>query len=106
MTSEAKKPPITFVLKGAGTVIATPDGKVHINSTGNPAMATAGMGDVLTGMIASFIAQSMKPEEALKAAVFLHGAIADEWVQKNKATRGLLASDVIQSLPSAIEKLF
>ena len=105
-THFSKKYKVYLVLKGAGTVIATPAGTAYINSTGNPAMATAGMGDVLTGMIVSFIAQGMKVEEAIKAAVYLHGDIADEWVSKTKATRGLLASDIIQSLPAAIEKLF
>ncbi len=101
----AKKYQVILVLKGAGTVIAMPQGKIYINSTGNPAMATAGMGDVLTGMIVSLLAQGMKSEEAVKLAVYLHGAIADEWVFKNKATRGLLASDIIQALPAAIETL-
>ena len=101
----SQKYSVYLVLKGAATVIATPDGKAYINSTGNPAMATAGMGDVLTGMIVSFIAQGMEVEEAIKTAVYLHGAIADEWVSKTKATRGLLASDIIESLPAAIEKL-
>ncbi len=104
--SFSKKYKVYLVLKGAGTVIATPDGKATINSTGNPAMATAGMGDVLTGMIVSFLTQGMKVEEAIKLAVYLHGAIADQWVFKTKATRGLLASDVIKSLPAAIEKFF
>lgn len=102
--SFAKKYRVFVVLKGASTVIANPKGEVIINSTGNPAMATAGMGDVLTGMIASFIGQGMTVADALTSAVFLHGKLADEWVQSRHASRGLIASDLIEALPRGIEK--
>ena len=64
-------------LKGCGTVIATVDGRFWINSTGNPGMATAGMGDVLTGLIVALLAQGWPALEALLAGVHLHGAAAD-----------------------------
>ncbi|HBQ20523.1 MAG: NAD(P)H-hydrate dehydratase [Deltaproteobacteria bacterium GWA2_38_16] len=101
----SKKYGVYLVLKGAGTIIATPSGKTYINSTGNPAMATAGMGDVLTGMITSFIAQSVNIEGAIILAVYLHGLLADQWVAKTKATRGLMASDIIHALPHALEDI-
>ncbi len=68
---------ITVVLKGARTVIASPEGKLRINSTGNPAMASAGMGDVLSGLIAAFLAQGLPPFEAAMAGVYLHALAAD-----------------------------
>ena len=65
------------VLKGAGTVVAMPDGQVHVNSTGNPGMASGGMGDVLTGIIAGLITQGYSPERAAVIGVYLHGAAAE-----------------------------
>jgi NAD(P)H-hydrate epimerase len=73
----ARRLDITVVLKGARTVIASPEGKLRINSTGNPAMASAGMGDVLSGLIAAFLAQGLPPFEAALAGVYLHGLSAD-----------------------------
>ncbi|MCK5916689.1 MAG: NAD(P)H-hydrate dehydratase, partial [Deltaproteobacteria bacterium] len=68
---------VYVVLKGAGTVIATPDGRLSINSSGNVLLATAGSGDLLTGIIGSFLAQGLAPLAAAQAGVFLHGLIAD-----------------------------
>ncbi len=73
----SKKYKVIVVLKGAHTSISLPNGKVHFNSTGNPGMASGGSGDVLTGMILSFLAQGYKPEDAAKIAVFYHGLSAD-----------------------------
>lgn len=73
----ARRLGITVVLKGARTVIASSEGKLRINSTGNPAMASAGMGDVLSGLIAAFLAQGLPPFEAAQAGVYLHGLAAD-----------------------------
>jgi hydroxyethylthiazole kinase-like uncharacterized protein yjeF len=92
------------VLKGARTVVAHPDGSVFINPTGNPGMASGGMGDVLTGIIAGFIAQNHSPELAAHAGVYLHGAAADA-LSKNKGPFGYLATDVVNALPEAIKML-
>ena len=73
----AQKLNVHLVLKGAQTVIAHPDGRVFINSTGNAGMASGGMGDVLTGIIAGLLAQGLTPEKAAHAGVYLHGAAAD-----------------------------
>ncbi len=100
----AKKYQVYVVLKGARTVVATPKGKVFVNLTGNPALATAGSGDVLTGMIASLVGQGMAVEGAVKAAVFLHGKISEVWCRKMKASRGLLASDLLSLIPKVLEK--
>src|SRR5262249_23932474 len=70
-------PRVYVVLKGHRTLIATPDEKVFINPTGNPGMATGGTGDVLTGMIAAWIAQLLDAEAACKLAVYLHGMAGD-----------------------------
>src|SRR6266853_103596 len=83
------------VLKGNGSVIAAPDGKFWINSSGNPGMASAGMGDALVGMIAALIAQGAEPLQALLAGVYLHGAAADALVASDVGPNGITASEVI-----------
>ena len=83
------------ILKGAGTVIATPNGRYWINTSGNPGMASGGMGDALSGMIASFLAQGMNALSAAKLGVYLHGAAADECLAHGMAPHGLTASEVI-----------
>lgn len=95
---------VHVVLKGARTVVAHPDGRVFINPTGNPGMASGGMGDVLTGIIAGFIAQGHSPELAAHAGVYLHGAAADS-LAKNKGPFGYLATDVMNILPEVIKTL-
>jgi NAD(P)H-hydrate epimerase len=92
------------VLKGARTVMATPDGKVFINPTGNPGMASGGMGDVLTGMLAALLGQGLAVEDAMKLGVYLHGFAAD-LVASKKGEVGLIATDVIEELPYAIREL-
>ena len=89
---------VTLVLKGAGTIVATPDGRVWINSTGNPGMAKGGSGDVLAGMAAAFVAQGMEVREAAGAAVYLHGLVGDRCAQRF-SQHAMLASDLIQMLP-------
>ena len=84
-------------LKGNGTVIASPDGKWWINTSGNPGMASAGMGDVLTGMIASLLAQGLDAGPALVAGVYLHGAAADSAAAKGHGPVGLTASEVVDA---------
>ncbi len=72
----------TIVLKGAHTIISSPDGTTFINQTGNPGLAKAGSGDVLTGILASLVSQGMPPFEAAVCAVYLHGAAADRCVER------------------------
>jgi len=82
------------VLKGAGSVCAFPDGRWCINTTGNAALAAAGSGDVLAGMIGAFLAQKLDPDKALQYAVCLHGAAADSCVERGIGPVGLTAMDV------------
>ncbi|MFQ5902445.1 MAG: NAD(P)H-hydrate dehydratase [Candidatus Binatia bacterium] len=92
------------VLKGARTVIATLEGEVFINPTGNPGMASGGMGDVLAGILAGLLAQGFRVEDALKLGVFLHGFVGDQ-VARTKGEIGMIASDVIESLPLGMRQL-
>ena len=91
------------VLKGHRTVVASPSGKTSVNTTGNPGMATGGMGDVLTGVIAGLIGQGMAPFEAAVAGVRLHG-IAGDLAAQALGPVGLLARDVVAQLPAAINR--
>ncbi|MDI6740102.1 MAG: NAD(P)H-hydrate dehydratase, partial [Candidatus Edwardsbacteria bacterium] len=93
-----------IVLKGAPTVAAEPSGKVWINTTGNAGMATAGAGDVLTGLIAGLLAQGLKPAGAARLGVYLHGLCGDIAVE-NKTEFCLLAGDLIEFLPDAFKRL-
>ena len=86
-----------IVLKGAGTICALPDRHWFINPTGNPGLSSAGMGDVLSGMIAAFIAQQLSPQQATLLAVYLHGAAADDLVQRGIGPIGLTASEIIET---------
>ncbi len=94
---------VTLVLKGSGTVIATPRGEVFINTTGNPGMATGGTGDVLTGMIGGLLAQGYGPTQAACLAVYLHG-LAGDLAAADKGEAGMIAGDVIEKIPDAIKK--
>lgn len=87
----------TVVLKGADTIIAEPDGNITFNLTGNPGMATGGSGDVLAGMLVSFLAQGFSPEEACKTAVYLHGKAGDNAALKTGEI-SLIPSDIIAEL--------
>lgn len=99
----AKNYKVTLVLKGHNTVIADHGAEVYINETGNPGMATAGSGDVLTGMIAAFLAQGLGVFDAAKYAVHLHGLAAD-LAAKEKTQMGMIASDIIDKIPEAVKK--
>jgi hydroxyethylthiazole kinase-like uncharacterized protein yjeF len=92
------------VLKGANTSITTPDGKVYFNSTGNPGMATAGSGDVLTGILLSFLSQGYTPENAAVLGVYLHGLAGDLAAEK-LCFESIIASDIINCLSAAFNKL-
>lgn len=82
------------VLKGCGSVITSPQGAWWINTSGNPAMATAGMGDVLTGLVTALLARGWPADDALLAAVHLHGAAADQFCTTHALDSGLLADEV------------
>ncbi len=84
-------------LKGAYTAIAFPNGEVHFNSNGNPGMAKAGSGDVLTGMILAFLAQGYSPQDAARLGVFWHGKAGDNAVEK-RGIHHILASDIIENI--------
>ena len=88
------------VLKGAPTIVAYPDGDVFINPTGGPVLATGGSGDVLTGVIAAFIAQGMTSHEAAVAGVYVHG-LAGQLLERS-GELGVLAGDLAAALPAAI----
>lgn len=90
------------VLKGYETVISIPNGNTFVNTTGNSALAHAGTGDVLTGMIAGLVAQGMKLEDACTLGVYLHGK-AGEIAAKRLSEYSVLASDLIETIPQAIK---
>ncbi|QOJ19669.1 MAG: NAD(P)H-hydrate dehydratase [Gammaproteobacteria bacterium] len=90
------------VLKGAGSICCLPDGKRYLNTSGNPALSTAGTGDVLAGIIGALIAQGLSPDRALLLAVYLHGAAADRWVRQNRGMLGMVASEVIAAARSLL----
>lgn len=100
----AKKFGVVTVLKGAGTIIASPDGEVYINHTGNSGMATGGSGDVLSGIIGSLLAQGAAPVNAAAAGVFLHGTIGDLAAEK-LGKISMLPTDMIDMIPTAYLKL-
>lgn len=92
------------VLKGAGSVVATPEGKTYINTTGNPGMATGGSGDVLTGVIAALAGQGLDPEAATVAGVFLHGRAGD-LASDRMGEYGLIARDIADMVALAIKSI-
>ncbi len=99
--NQSKMYNITIVLKGHYTMMIRPDGKVYINSSGNPGMATAGSGDVLTGMIAGLIAQGYSPDNSVWMGVYIHGRAGDLAAQK-LGQNSLIASDIINNIGPAI----
>jgi ADP-dependent NAD(P)H-hydrate dehydratase / NAD(P)H-hydrate epimerase len=95
---------VYVILKGHRTVIATPEGKVYINPTGNPGMATGGTGDVLTGMIAAWLAQLLDAEAACRLAAFLHGAAGD-LAEAREGQVSMIATDLLDYLGEALTTL-
>ena len=94
------------VLKGSGTVIAAPDGRVTINPTGNAALATGGTGDVLGGLIGALLAQRVAPYEAALAGVYLHGLAADTLTAHGTGPAGLTAGELAPMVRTLINRLF
>ncbi|MGD9162934.1 MAG: NAD(P)H-hydrate dehydratase [Desulfobacteraceae bacterium] len=93
-----------LVLKGAGTIVADPKGVLHINPTGNPALATGGTGDVLTGIISGLLARGLSEIKASTAGVYLHGLAADYFTEQNGES-GLIATDLLDIIPFLIDSL-
>jgi ADP-dependent NAD(P)H-hydrate dehydratase / NAD(P)H-hydrate epimerase len=92
---------VWLALKGAGTVVAAPDGRVWINPTGNPGMAKGGSGDVLTGMAGALLARGLDPLVALQAAVYLHG-LAGDLARDAQGEEGMIAGDIVEAIPRAL----
>ncbi|MEA3348535.1 MAG: ADP/ATP-dependent (S)-NAD(P)H-hydrate dehydratase, partial [Pseudomonadota bacterium] len=92
---------VHVVLKGAGTVIAAPDGSLSINSSGNYLLSTAGSGDLLTGIIGGFLAQGSAPLAAAQVGVFLHGLISDRLLAAG-FSHGITAVELDQALPETL----
>jgi NAD(P)H-hydrate epimerase len=92
------------VLKGARTIIATPDGRMHICMAGNPALATAGAGDVLTGIIAG-LACTLPLDRAATAGVLVHALAGDLWRKRTGSDRGLLAGEIAEAVPGLVARL-
>ena len=99
----AAKARAVVVLKGPFSVIASPDGRVVVNPTGNPALGTAGSGDILAGLTGA-LACSLPPFEAAWCAAYLHGAAGDAWKARN-GDRGLLASAIADEVPPVLRDL-
>lgn len=95
---------IVTILKGYQTVVSNQSGNLMVNHTGNAGMAKGGSGDVLTGIVAGFLAQGANAYEAAKLAVYVHGLAADK-VIKNKAIVSLVASDILEQLPFVLKKI-
>jgi NAD(P)H-hydrate epimerase len=95
---------VYVVLKGHRTVMATPEGKTFINPTGNPGMATGGTGDILTGMIAAWLAQLLDAEAACRLGVFLHG-LAGDAAESQDGQIAMVASDVLGQIGPALARL-
>jgi hydroxyethylthiazole kinase-like uncharacterized protein yjeF len=100
----AREHGVVLVLKGRPTVIGTPEGEVYLNPTGNTGLATGGSGDVLTGLIAGFIATGASPADAALLGPYLHGSTAD-WLARSRAERTILPSDLLDAFPFAMAEV-
>jgi hydroxyethylthiazole kinase-like uncharacterized protein yjeF len=94
---------ITLVLKGAQTLVAAADGRVSLNPTGNPALASGGTGDVLTGLLGGFLAQGLTAWDAARLGVYLHGLAADYFVSR-RGPRGMIAGDLLTVFPDVLDQ--
>jgi len=95
---------VNIILKNSYTIIATPAGKVYFNSTSNAAMASGGMGDVLTGILAALLAQKYTPEQACIISTYIHGKAGDELALPNRMSV-VLPGKLVWQLPSTISRL-
>ena len=106
---------MTIVVKGGPTVVVSPDAdspsdsnrftvKRHINSSGNPGMATAGSGDVLTGIIASLLGQGLTPPNAARRGVYIHG-LAGDFAAKAQSQAGMTCVEILECIPKALTQL-
>lgn len=93
---------VTVVLKGAGTVIATPQGKYYINATGNPVLSVAGSGDVLAGIIGSLIGQGVRHDVAAASGVYIHGRCGDILADRCNRQAGFTAGEICEEIPFAV----
>ena len=100
----SKKHKVIIVLKGAHTCISFPDGQIYFNTTGNPGMATAGSGDVLTGIILGLLSQKHSPKQAALLSVYLHG-LSGDLAKKQVGQEALIAGDIIENLGNAFLQL-
>jgi len=96
--------PAALLLKGASTIVGGPGGRVFVNPTGNPGMASGGSGDVLTGMVGAFLARGLDATAALCAGCFLHGRAGDLAVPHH-GEEGLIAGDIIEAIGAAMMSL-
>ncbi len=92
---------VTLVLKGAQTLVAEPGGRASLNPSGNPALASGGTGDVLTGLIGGFLAQGLAPWDAARLGVYLHGLTADYFAAQH-GPRGMIAGDLLRLFPQVL----
>ena len=100
----AQKYSVILLLKGAPSLIGTPEGNLYLNSTGNPGMATGGSGDVLTGVIAGLAAQNIPLVQATIAGAYIHGYSGDIF-SENEAQTNLIAGDLIRNLPEILKRV-
>jgi NAD(P)H-hydrate epimerase len=100
----ARRHRVVLVLKGARTVTALPDGRVRLNGSGNPGLASGGMGDVLTGLIGGLLAQGLSPADAAVLGVYLHGRAADR-LQQTMGSAGMIATDLLRELTTTRKEL-
>ena len=103
--SLSQKHQLYIVLKGANTCITSPEGNAYFNSTGNPGMATGGSGDVLTGIISSFLAQGYNSLQASTLGVYLHGLAGDIAVKGSCSEESLVANDLVENLGKAFKEI-
>ena len=95
---------VALALKGAGTAIGGPDGRVVVNPTGNPGMAKGGSGDVLTGIVGALLARGLDPVAALEAGCYLHG-LAGDLTAAERGEIAMIAGDIVEKLPAALQVL-